>query len=194
MTAPGVYLALLHHPIRDKTGRTITTSVTNLDLHDLARAARTYGLRGYYVVTPIEAQRDLVAHVLGYWREGKGGERVPQRAEALSIVRAVPSFDDALADIRAREGADAVVMTTCARDRGAAVPYERAKAELSARTRPAVLVFGTGYGLADEVIARADVHLAAVRPHGYNHLAVRSAVSIILDRLFGDEGAEGGAP
>ena len=194
MTKPGVYLALLHHPIRDKTGRTITTSVTNLDLHDLARTGRTYGLRGYYVVTPIEAQRALVAHVLSYWREGKGGERVPQRAEALSIVHAVPSLDDALADIRAREGADPVLMTTCARDRRSSVSYDAARADLAARTRPALLVFGTGYGLADEVVARADVHLAAVRPRGYNHLPVRSAVSIILDRLFGDDGADGVAP
>lgn len=189
MTRPGVYLALLHHPIRDKTGRTITTSVTNLDLHDLARTARTYGLRGYYVVTPIEAQRALVAHVLSYWREGRGGERVPQRAEALSIVHAVPSLDDALADVRAREGTDPVLMTTCARDRRSSVSYDIARGELAARTRPALLVFGTGYGLADEVVARAEVHLAPVRPSGYNHLPVRSAVSIILDRLFGDEGA-----
>jgi hypothetical protein len=191
VTRPGVYLALVHHPIRDKTGRTITTSVTNLDLHDLARTARTYGLRGYYVVTPIEAQRALVAHVMSYWREGRGGERVPQRAQALSIVHAVPTLDDALAAVREAEGRDAVVMTTCARDRGEAVSYARARVDVAARERPLLLVFGTGYGLADAVIQRADVHLAPVRPEGYNHLPVRSAVSIILDRLFGDEGADG---
>jgi len=191
VSRPGVYLALVHFPIRDKTGRTITTSVTNLDLHDLARTGRTYGLRGYFVVTPIEAQRALVEHVLSYWREGRGGERVPQRAQALSIVRPVTDLDAALDAVRAEEGAAPELYTTCARDRGEALGYAAAAARIAARERPVMLVFGTGYGLADAVVARTDVHLAPVRPRGYNHLPVRSAVSIILDRLFGDDGADG---
>ncbi|MEZ4393465.1 MAG: RNA methyltransferase [Polyangiales bacterium] len=190
MSLPGVYLALLHYPIRSKTGGTITTSVTNLDLHDIARTGRTYGLRGYYVVTPIEAQHALIDHVLSYWNEGRGGERVPQRAEALSIVRAAKHLDAALAEIREAEGLEPELYTTCARDRGAALGYAEARLRVASRARPVVLVFGTGYGLADEVVARTDVHLAPVRPRGYNHLPVRSAVAIILDRLFGDDGAD----
>ncbi len=186
---PGVYLALVHHPVRDRSGATITTSVTNLDVHDIARSARTYGVSGYYVVTPIEAQRALVKHILGYWREGSGGTRVPERAEALSIVRDVDSIGDALADIERIEGARPRVYTTAARSDHQSVAYDVAAAELRARKGPALLVFGTGHGLADSVIELADVHLAPVRPHGYNHLAVRAAVSIILDRLFGDAGA-----
>ncbi len=185
----GVYLALVHHPVRDRGGATITTSVTNLDVHDIARSARTYGVEGYYVVTPIEAQRALVQHILGYWREGSGGTRVPERADALSIVRDVSSIADALDDIERREGQRPRIYTTAARSSHAAVAYDVAAAELRARTGPALLVFGTGHGLADSVIALADVHLAPVRPVGYNHLAVRAAVSIILDRLFGDAGA-----
>ena len=185
----GVSLALVHHPIRDRAGNVITTSVTNLDVHDLARAARTYGLRRYYVVTPIEAQRALVRHILGYWREGSGARRVPERGEALSIVREVASLDDAIGDITREEGAAPTMYTTAAKADRAPTRYAEAAERLRARETPGLLVFGTGYGLAPEVIARADVHLAAVRPGGYNHLAVRSAVSIILDRLFGDEGA-----
>ncbi len=186
---PGVYLALVHHPVRDRAGATITTSVTNLDVHDIARSARTYGVARYYVVTPIEAQRALVRHILGYWREGSGGQRVPERGDALSIVREVASLDEALADIAAAEGAAPTVYTTAARTSPDATPYAEAAEALRARTRPALLVFGTGYGLADAVLSRADVRLAPVRPGGYNHLAVRAAVSIILDRLFGDAGA-----
>lgn len=185
----GVYLALVHHPVRDRAGAIITTSVTNLDVHDIARSARTYGVSRYYVVTPIAAQRALIQHILGYWRGGRGGERVPERAEALSIIEDVASIEDALKDIEAREGAAPCVMTTAARSGFAVTTFESARGMLKARERPALLVFGTGYGLADTVIARADVHLAPVRPGGYNHLAVRAAVSIILDRLFGDEGA-----
>jgi tRNA (guanine37-N1)-methyltransferase len=186
---PGVYIALVHHPVRDRGGATITTSVTNLDVHDIARSSRTYGLNGYYVVTPIEAQRALVQHILGYWRQGSGGSRVPERADALSIVRDVNSLEEALADIERLEGQRPRVYTTAARSGHASVAYEPAAAELRARTAPALLVFGTGHGLADSVITMADVHLAPVRPDGYNHLAVRAAVSIILDRLFGDAGA-----
>ncbi len=186
---PGVYLALVHHPVRDRSGATITTSVTNLDVHDIARSARTYGVSKYYVVTPIEAQQALVRHILGYWREGGGGQRVPERANALSIVQETPSIEEAIADIARREGSAPTVYTTAARSNFDATSYEVAAAELRARKAPALLVFGTGYGLADSVIARASVHLAPVRPDGYNHLAVRAAVSIILDRLFGDAGA-----
>ena len=99
---PGVYLALVHHPVRDREGATITTSVTNLDVHDIARSARTYGVSRYYVVTPIAAQQALVRHILGYWREGSGGDRVPTRADALSIVEEIPTIEEALADIERR--------------------------------------------------------------------------------------------
>jgi hypothetical protein len=191
MTAPrfGVSLALVHHPVRDREGTTITTSVTNLDVHDLARACRTYGLSRYYVVTPIEAQLALVKHILGYWREGAGGQRVPERGDALSVVQEVASLDDALDDATRREGMRPLVITTAARSNFCAKSYAEVSTMLRERQRPALLVFGTGHGLADTVIAAADVHLAAVRPGAYNHLSVRSAVSIILDRLFGDEGA-----
>lgn len=186
---PGVYLSLLHHPVKSRDGGVITTSVTNLDVHDLARAARTYALSGYFIVTPIEAQRALIAHILSYWREGNGARRVPERAEALSIVHSAPSLDAVIAAITEREGATPMVVTTAARSTVAAVDFDTARATLAARTRPVLLVFGTGYGLIDSVLERAELHLAPVRPGRYNHLPVRGAVSIILDRLFGDHGA-----
>lgn len=185
---PGVYVTLVHHPVRDRAGTTITTSVTNLDVHDIGRAARTYGVARYYVVTPIEAQRALVRHILGYWNDGPGGNRVPERADALSIIEPVHSLEECIARITADEGAAPTVVTTAARSGFATTQYAAARALVAARTAPVLLLFGTGHGLADSVIARADVHLAPVRPRGYNHLAVRSAVAIILDRLLGDDG------
>ena len=48
------------------------------------------------------------------------------------------------------------------------------------------MVFGTGWGLAPEVMARADLRLAPVLgPTDYNHLSVRAAAAVILDRLRG---------
>lgn len=181
-----VSLALVHHPVRGRGGETITTSVTNLDVHDIARAARTYDLARYFVVTPVEAQRALVEHILSYWRQGDGKARVPERAEALSLVEPLPSLEDAIAAL----GGNPLVMTTAARSSLPSTPYAEARARIAAeRGRPVLLVFGTGYGLADEVISRAHVHLAPIRPGVYNHLAVRSAVVAVLDRLFGDQGA-----
>jgi tRNA (guanine37-N1)-methyltransferase len=55
--------------------------------------------------------------------------------------------------------------------------------------RPFLLLFGTGHGLAQEVLERADLALPPIRPGSYNHLSVRAACAIILDRLFGDLGA-----
>jgi hypothetical protein len=46
---------------------------------------------------------------------------------------------------------------------------------------------GTGWGLADQVLDRVDRLLAPIQGAAdYNHLSVRSAAAIILDRLFGD--------
>jgi hypothetical protein len=49
-----------------------------------------------------------------------------------------------------------------------------------------VLVFGTAWGLAPQALEQADFRLAPIAGAGeYNHLSVRSAVSIILDRALG---------
>ena len=35
-----------------------TSSVTSIDIHDIARSARTYGLQEYGIVTPLQDQKD----------------------------------------------------------------------------------------------------------------------------------------
>ena len=53
--------------------------------------------------------------------------------------------------------------------------------------RPVLLVFGTGHGLAFEALERCDGALRPIRYlEGYNHLPVRGAAAIVLDRLLGD--------
>jgi hypothetical protein len=51
---------------------------------------------------------------------------------------------------------------------------------------PFFILFGTGWGLTQEVKDNSDYVLAPIEGKGYNHLSVRSAVAIILDRLLGD--------
>ena len=36
-------VALLHHPVVDRRGEVFTTTLTGLDMHDMARSSRTFG-------------------------------------------------------------------------------------------------------------------------------------------------------
>ncbi|MGB5811360.1 MAG: RNA methyltransferase [Polyangiales bacterium] len=181
-----VYCALVHHPVVDRAGAEVTTSVTNLDVHDIARSARTYGVRGYFVVSPIDAQYPVVQRILDHWRDGKGKQRVPERSEALSIVEIAASVDAAISRIEAREGKSPKLLVTSARPGPNRTAFATEAARLAADPDPALILFGTGHGLAPPILSRADVILAPIEgPTDYNHLSVRAAAAITLDRLFG---------
>lgn len=190
------YLALVHYPVLDRTGDTVTTAITNLDVHDLSRTARTYDLESFFVVTPVEAQRRLAQGILDHWRDGGPGHaRVPERSEALARCRVVESVDAAADAVRALEGSEPWLVATAARP-VSGVPlgsFAAVGEDIAQAKRPHLLLFGTGHGLAEELIRRADILLPPVRPGGYNHLSVRAAAAIVLDRLFGDRrrGGEG---
>ena len=186
-TRPGrnLHVALVHYPVENKSGQTITTSLTNLDLHDIARVSCTYGLGGYYVCTPVADQQALARTLVGHWREGYGLTANPDRSEALGRVRVVGLLDDAVADIAARTGRRPKVLATSAK--AGNMTCEQAARWL--RDEPVLLVLGTGHGLRPEVLEGADGMLRAIRfMDRYNHLSVRSAASIMVDRLLGDVG------
>ena len=174
-------IALVHRPVLDKAGQVVTTALTNMDVHDLARSARTYGCADYFVVHPIEAQRELATRIVQHWTEGSSAKRIPDRKDALAVVRAVPTLDDAVTAL----GGKVEIWVTAARVlSGSALPFESARTKLEEPGTPVLLVFGTGWGLAPEIIDRADAILEPIRGHGeWNHLSVRSACAIALDRL-----------
>ncbi|MEM9074460.1 MAG: RNA methyltransferase [Myxococcota bacterium] len=175
-------IALVHHPVRDRTGATVTTAITNLDVHDLARSAKTYGVKDFFVVTPITAQRQIVDTILAHWTTGSGTKRQPARGVALSLVRPVESVEAALA-----EAGPATVVATAANSFGReTVSFAEESARLREATSPTLLLFGTGHGLTPGVLDGVDRLLAPIRPGNYNHLSVRAAVAIALDRLIGD--------
>jgi len=64
----------------------VTTSVTNLDIHDIARAARTYDVDGFYIVHPSASQQRLIRDILAYWQEGYGGVYNSDRQEAFRLL------------------------------------------------------------------------------------------------------------
>lgn len=182
-------VVLVHHPIRDRRGDTVTTAVTNLDVHDIARTARTYGVDRFYVVTPVVEQRILVERILNHWCIGHGASYNPHRAEALTHVEPVSTLDEALARWRQRAGDDALpVLTGATRTDGITF----ADCRKLGRKQSLLLVFGTGWGLADEIFEGGWMVLEPVSGAGdYNHLPVRAAAAIILDRLSsGEQGCE----
>jgi len=178
-------VCLVHHPILDAQGAVVTTAITNLDVHDLARSARTYGASDYFLVHPVAAQRELVERILSHWRDGSSGKRIPDRKTALAIARVVPSLDEAIAALGARDEVE--LWITSARASSSAVPWADARARLAGDGKPILLVFGTGWGLAPSVIAAGDLQLAPIAAlrGEYNHLSVRAACAIALDRLLG---------
>ncbi len=166
----------------------MTTAVANMDVHDIARTARTYGIKGYYIVTPVAAQRDLVHKIIDHWRHGYGAAYNPSRGEAFTLVRIRESLEAVRREIEERSGSVPLLVATGAALNQKLVSYGELRQALVGTERPFLLVFGTGWGLAAEVICRADGCLPPVRGGAgdYNHLSVRTAVAVVLDRLFGD--------
>ncbi len=182
----GLDIALLHHPVVNKAGETIGSAVTNLDLHDLARAAKTYGVGRYYLATPYSDQHELVAQIIGHWQDGHGATYNPARKEALSIIRPAYSLDEIIADVRARRGEAPLLVATSAKKLPGAISCGEVRALLAEERQPVLLLFGTAHGLAPACLSRADRVLEPIRGSStYNHLSVRSAVAIMLDRLLG---------
>lgn len=179
------YIALVHYPVLDPKGHTIATSVTNLDIHDIARLARTYGAKGYYIIQPGEEQKELVAHLIHYWTGGHGAKMNPDRKEALDHVAVVDSLEDACRKIEEREGAKPIMVGTSAKNRAGIIDYEELSLKMERDDHSYLLVFGTGHGLTDALLDTMDYILKPIEGRGeYNHLSVRSAVSIVVDRLI----------
>lgn len=179
-------IGLLHHPVLNKTGEVIGSAVTNLDLHDIARAARTYGVGNYYVATPYDDQHELVAEIVGHWQDGHGAAYNPARRDALALIRLAYSLDDMIAQVKQQRGTRPLLVATSAKQQHQGLDFTALRRHLEEEKSPVLLLFGTAHGLAPAVLQEVDATLLPIRGNtDYNHLSVRSAVSIILDRLFG---------
>jgi hypothetical protein len=160
--------------------------VTTLDLHDFSRLARTYGLGGVYATTPLPSQRKLAGRLVEHWVSGYGGRVNPCRREALEGLRLKASLGEALEEIAGRWGEEPWVIATSARPGPDRLSFEEARRKLALSRRPSVVAFGTGWGLTTEALEGCDGILEPIcGPGEYNHLSVRSAASIVVDRLFG---------
>lgn len=182
-----LYLGLVHYPIYNKNMQVIATAVTNFDIHDISRTARTYDVKKYFLIHPLEVQSEIIKRITDYWQHGYGKTYNPDRSNALERVTYTSSIESAIAAVTEIEGQAPVTITTDARTYPNTVTYGFVRKLLHSGDKPLLLLFGTGFGMEQETMNSFDYVLEPV--YGlcdYNHLCVRSAAAIILDRLAGE--------
>jgi hypothetical protein len=173
----------------NKQGEVICSAITNLDLHDIARAARTFGVSAYFVVNPLADQVDLAQKIVDHWTDGRGGRINPARREAFRLIRITPTIDTMLEELKRQNGRPVTILATSARKESRTVSVDEVKKK-RANGDDILILFGTAWGLSSEVLDRVQGLLEPIAGSGdYNHLSVRSAVSIFLDRMVARQDA-----
>ena len=182
-----VYLSLVHYPVYNRNKDIVCTSVTNFDIHDISRSCGTYEIKGYRLVVPVDAQKKLTERIIAYWQDGTGGQYNKDREQAFKVTDVAESIEDVVKEIEKIEGQKPLIITTSARTFNNSISYKDLSKQIFEDDKPYLLLFGTGWGLTDEVMSMSDYILEPIRANSkYNHLSVRAAVAIILDRLFGE--------
>jgi len=181
-----LYIALLHYPVYNKDGKVVTTSIANMDIHDIARVAKTYSASGFYIVNPIEEQRNLAQEIINHWHNGYGADYNEFRKNAFELINVKAELKEVIDDVKEQTGFKPKTVVTGANFSGEILKFSELKKILQSSNMPYLLIFGTGSGLTDELIKKSDLKLESISSHsGYNHLAVRSAVAIIMDKIMG---------
>ncbi|MFA7056000.1 MAG: RNA methyltransferase [Candidatus Cloacimonadales bacterium] len=182
-----LYLGLVHYPVYNKFGEAVQTSITNLDLHDIARSCLTFGIKKYYVIHPLDSMKEIVTRIMGFWESDIAKIYNKDRVEALNILEHSYSIDETIKSIVNQEQVAPIVITTTAKRFEESLAFSELSSTIPA-DRPILLLFGTGNGLHEGVIKASDYVLEPILgSYKYNHLSVRSAVAIILDRLNSEE-------
>lgn len=183
-----IYIALLHHPVYNKKQEVVSTCITGFDLHDISRTALTFGVKGYYVVNPMPAQREFAEKIRECWMDEASIEFNWTRAAAFKLINIQADLEGVIKDIEKIEGIKPVVVGTSAKAREKNVESGKLKVEIRNSNKPYLIVLGTGWGMADEVFEKFDLVLEPIKGiTEYNHLPVRSANAIILYKLLGEK-------
>jgi len=133
----------------------------------------------------LRSQQQLARRLIEHWVAGWGAEYNCSRKEALSSVRLSDDLAEALESIGKAHGCTATTVATAARRYDGACSYADMSRLLLAAEDTYVILFGTGWGLTEELVTSCDYVLEPIEGKGYNHLSVRSAAGIIVDRLLG---------
>nr|NIS74496.1 RNA methyltransferase [Deltaproteobacteria bacterium] len=122
-----IYIALIHHPVYDRKKEVVTTSITNLDIHDLARLAKTFGLGGFYIVQPSKLQVELADRIISHWERGAGATYNETRRVAFETIRMVPDVREMIRDVEDRTGVGARLVATTGKEWPGQVDFGQAK-------------------------------------------------------------------
>ena len=165
---------LLHAGMSDKQGHAITSSLTLIDVHDIARSCRTYGVNNFFVFYPAPTLRKLARTLQSHWEDGFGATYNPNRKDALSILRIVSDLDEAIQVLELHYGKLPKLIATSARSGIGRIGFAEFSSEYLTLETPYLLMLGTGWGMSDELLGRADYFLEPITGAGdYNHLSVR---------------------
>lgn len=184
---PPHYVALMHTDVLVQKTVEGNSSVTSIDIHDIARSSTTFGFKNYFVVTPLADQQKIVETLLGFWQEGEGVTYNPSRHRAVSSACWAKDFDDVVAQIEMAEGKKPIVVATSARRLAGKknITYDD-QGLVWGHERPVLFLFGTANGLAPTLVDRCDYVLDPIEGlSSFNHLSVRSAAAIVFDRWLG---------
>jgi hypothetical protein len=182
-----IYMALLHYPVYNKDGEVVASAITNHDLHDLARLCASFGLAGYFVVNPLPLQRKLAERLIQHWLTGPGAEYNWTRKEAFKRVRVIGELAEVKRIVEEETGGIPKLVATTARKLDGQISFvEMRKIMDRAEDDSWLILFGTGWGLTKEFLEQdVDYVLEPIMGRGdYNHLSVRTAAGIIVDRLL----------
>jgi hypothetical protein len=103
----------------------------------------------------------------------------------LELISIKNSLDEVVDHIRDSGGYTPKTVVTSAKRSPGNISFDRFRQMLNDGDLY-LLIFGTAWGLTNDFIADADYILDPVMGNtDYNHLSVRSATAVILDRLFG---------
>jgi tRNA (guanine37-N1)-methyltransferase len=186
---PSHYVALMHTNVivGGPEFHEGETSVTSIDIHDISRSCKTYGIKNYFVVTPLADQQKIVSKLLDFWHTGVGVSYNPSRHQAVKQTKLACSLQEVIQNIEQVEGVRPIIVATSARlvEYAQVIGWQE-QGIVWSHKRPVLFLFGTGQGLAESALKAADYVLLPVEGlTAFNHLSVRSAVAIILDRWLG---------
>jgi hypothetical protein len=175
-------VALVHYPVLNRRNEVVASAVTNLDLHDIARTCRTFGVGRFFVVTPIKEQQKIVEQIFEHWVHGYGSIHNPDRCSAFQLVETVPDLETARELWSEKFSRSARIIITSAKSPQGLNGQD---CRLRLKEEPLLLVLGTGSGLAQEITDQNFEAFQSIQGVAdYNHLPVRAAAAIILDRIF----------
>lgn len=184
---PAHYVVLMHTQVMLPGGQEGTTSVTSIDIHDIARSAKTFGLKNYFIVTPLADQQNIVQTLLDFWQKGNGVSYNFQRHEALQEAALKESLQAVIDAIEVQEGKKPILIATSAKksESDKLISFDD-QAVVWQEKRPVLFILGTGHGLSPELLEKCDYILLPIEGFSdFNHLSVRSAAAIIFDRWLG---------